>query len=220
MADATANESEIPRVNIATDGDLILIINNDYELRVHSFILKTNSPVFQVMLGPRWLEGQSLANISSTAPGTLKLPDDDPEAMKYLCLMLHNCHNELMTAPSHALLLDIAKAADKYRCISSTRLIFELWISRLANLKYYEIEYSHLATAYILEDAWTFEDFSRKVLMQASPHEFRTFCKSANGCDDFGIVAAFMVRYALLRNIVIGGVDRWLKRCVSSSDQI
>ncbi|PPJ54061.1 hypothetical protein CBER1_06311 [Cercospora berteroae] len=82
MADTTAKESETPRVNIATDGDLVLIINNNHELRVHSFILKTSSPVFQVMLGPHWLEGQSLANISSTSPGTLKLPDDDPEAMK------------------------------------------------------------------------------------------------------------------------------------------
>ena len=113
-ADATAKDAPvIERVDVAADGDLVLLVGGKLELRVHSLLLKMNSPVFRAMLGPNWLEGQSLSSISETTPGTLALPDDDAQGMKYLCFMLHNQHDNLTGGSRRTGLLDIAKLADK-----------------------------------------------------------------------------------------------------------
>ena len=116
--DATTNAAQIKRVNVAADGDLILVVGNNLngnklELRVHSLLLKMNSPVFRTMLGPNWLEGQSLSNISETSPGKLDLPDDDMEGMKYLCYILHHRNDELAALPDAITFLSIAKSVDK-----------------------------------------------------------------------------------------------------------
>lgn len=79
---ANIDATEIERVDVVEDGDLILLIGSKIKLRVHSLLLKMNSSVFRTMLGPNWLEGQSLAKISEDAPGKLDLPDDDGDGSK------------------------------------------------------------------------------------------------------------------------------------------
>ncbi|KAM3421046.1 hypothetical protein BST61_g1464 [Cercospora zeina] len=193
-------------INIAPGGDLIVAVAN-CKFRVQSQLLKMHSPVFRVMLGPRSLEAQSFVTISSISPGRLELPDDDVVPMLYLFHILHDFSHGLLDPPDHALLFATAKVADKYDCVPKTRLSFDWWLSQLANLKPYQIQYGHLATAYILDDAYLFELWSRKVLMRSNPHDFRVFCQSATDGDKFGIVAAFKLRYDLLRSIVVGSVD-------------
>jgi hypothetical protein len=84
-SEATADAVVITRVDVVEDGDLILFVRNGtLELRVHSLLLKMNSPVFRAMLGPNWLEGQSLSNISENSPGNLDLSDDDGDGSKSL----------------------------------------------------------------------------------------------------------------------------------------
>lgn len=114
----TMDAAQLKRVDVAADGDLILVVGNNLdgnklELRVHSLLLKMNSPVFRTMLGPNWLEGQSLSNISETSPGKLDLPDDDAKGMKYLCYILHHRNDKLAALPRAITFLSIAKSVDK-----------------------------------------------------------------------------------------------------------
>ncbi|KAI5360718.1 Putative BTB/POZ domain-containing protein [Septoria linicola] len=122
--------TEIERSDVAADGDLIITVGGQLELRVHSLLLKMNSPVFRTMLGPDWLEGQQLANISPATPGALSLPGDDPKAMQVLCFILHAQNDQLPSRPDSTNLLGLAKAADKYDCAQAVKFHAEAWLSR------------------------------------------------------------------------------------------
>lgn len=104
---------KLERQDIAAGGDLIVVVGNQLELRVQSQFLTMLSPTFLGMLGPKWLEEQSLLFISAARPGRLSLPDDDAEAAKLLFLILHNQNDRLPSLPEPKSLLELAKLAQK-----------------------------------------------------------------------------------------------------------
>lgn len=65
------------RIDVASDGDLILVVGDQLELRVYACVLRLTSPVFKAMLGPRFAEGQNPG--TSAEPQRLALPEDDVE---------------------------------------------------------------------------------------------------------------------------------------------
>lgn len=104
---------DLPMVETATEGDLIITVNSQIELLVRSQFLTMLSPAFRAMLGPEWLREQSLLSISTAKPGRLNLPDDEAEATKLLFLVFHSQNNQLPFLPTPKNFLDLAKAAQK-----------------------------------------------------------------------------------------------------------
>ncbi|KAG8526832.1 uncharacterized protein KY384_008261 [Bacidia gigantensis] len=103
------------QVEVACGGDLELIIGEEgvqVKLLVSSTILKLASPVFAVLLGPNFKEGHDSAPTAGL-PKSVCLPDDDPEAMLWVCQILHYVRKEPMKADL-ALLGKIATHCDKY----------------------------------------------------------------------------------------------------------
>lgn len=76
------------RVDIVPDGDVILVVQDQVELRVYSIVLKLASAVFKAMLGPHFAEGQVQG--TPTDPKSVSLQEDSTEGMKMLCLCLHH----------------------------------------------------------------------------------------------------------------------------------
>jgi hypothetical protein len=58
-------------------------------IRVSSKVLTLSSSVFAAMLSPRFSEGRALATLSTGSTTTISLPDDDVEAILWLCEALH-----------------------------------------------------------------------------------------------------------------------------------
>lgn len=74
---------------IAPDGDLILVVGKEGKrgIQVHSLMLKSASPVFEVMLSDKFSEGRRLRE--SQGPMRLDLPEDDYDAVHNACSVLH-----------------------------------------------------------------------------------------------------------------------------------
>ena len=99
-------------------GDLVLKLGSGDEvtsIRVHSKVLSLASPVFASMLSPRFAEGQALEDNKGTVDSTttIDLPDDDPEAMSWLCGALH-FKEDAAQKMSYSLLMRLAVICDKY----------------------------------------------------------------------------------------------------------
>ncbi|KAK4494029.1 hypothetical protein PRZ48_015215 [Zasmidium cellare] len=105
------------RLDIAPDGDLILVVDDKLELLVHTCVLRLTSPVFKAMLGPDFAEGQSHG--AAANPKRLDLPEDDEEGIRYLCLVLHQANQHLPETMSTAQLLRFSMMVDKYDCTSA-----------------------------------------------------------------------------------------------------
>ncbi|PPJ54059.1 hypothetical protein CBER1_06313 [Cercospora berteroae] len=148
---------KLEREDITAEGDLIVVVSNQLELRVQSQFLTMLSPAFRAMLGPEWLREQSLLFISAARPGRLSLPDDNTEPMKLFFLVLHNQNDRLPSLPEPESLLDLAKVAEKYRCLPATKIAFTLWFTKVSIL---HTQYEHLAAAYIVDDPGYFDSFS------------------------------------------------------------
>ncbi|OCL09897.1 hypothetical protein AOQ84DRAFT_375415 [Glonium stellatum] len=92
------NESSTPSTDIATDGDIILVVGLELRrLRVHALILKNASKVFNAMFGPHFREGQGLGGACSKE---IPLPDDDADALKLICSVIHS-RNDMVPGLSH-----------------------------------------------------------------------------------------------------------------------
>lgn len=65
------------RVDIVPDGDVILVVQDQVELRVYSIVLKLASAVFKAMLGPHFAEGQVQG--TPTDPKSVSLQEDSTE---------------------------------------------------------------------------------------------------------------------------------------------
>lgn len=89
MEPADAAASYMPKGDPDPNGDVILVVGPEgvvKQLRVATKVLNLASPVFAVMFGPQWAEGQAL---SSTNPPNVRLQDDDPDAMQCMLSVLH-----------------------------------------------------------------------------------------------------------------------------------
>ncbi|CZR63190.1 uncharacterized protein PAC_13086 [Phialocephala subalpina] len=116
--------------DIAADGDVVFLVGADKaRLRVYSLILKNTSKVFSAMLGPQFSEGQALLiRTTNTQPVELPLPEDDPDALRAICNILHG-RNDAFVEPVRAPeILNIAIAADKWDCVVPLAWAVKDWL--------------------------------------------------------------------------------------------
>jgi hypothetical protein len=121
-------------IEIDRGGDLTLLLSQGLgsapeesarSLLVSSKVLALASPVFAVMLSPRFREGQR------SEAGTLdavSLPDDDAEAMTVLCQIFHFRYDMLPAKPGLVLFKNLAVMCDKYDCVAPLRFVSETWL--------------------------------------------------------------------------------------------
>ena len=92
--------------DVDPEGDITLVVG-DQQIRASSKVLALASPVFATMLGPYFAEGQA-KNPSIT------LPEDDVEAMSWLCKALHFKLSANERLISFGLGRKLATLCDKY----------------------------------------------------------------------------------------------------------
>ncbi len=119
--------SSIPAIDIAPDGDVILIIGADRRrLRVFSLFLKNASNVFKAMLGSHFAEGKS---IGGADPAEIPLPEDDAETLSIIFNVLHGKNDIVPESLDGTQILRIAVAADKYDLIIPLRFAIQRWLA-------------------------------------------------------------------------------------------
>ncbi|KPM44567.1 hypothetical protein AK830_g2019 [Neonectria ditissima] len=101
-----------PVKDIASDGDVVLVVGLEKtRLRVYSQCLRSASKVFRVMLGPNWSQGQEM---SSQSPREIALEEDDADAMRLICSIIHHLNDDVMEVISAKEILQVAIEVDKY----------------------------------------------------------------------------------------------------------
>ncbi|MCJ1475372.1 hypothetical protein MMC13_004034 [Lambiella insularis] len=99
--------------DLTLEGDAFLLFSDGTQFRVSSTILASYaSGVWKAMFSTRFAEGNAVLR-----GRPVELPDDDPEAMKALCLILHH-RFDLVAAqrPCADFLENLTIVADKYDC--------------------------------------------------------------------------------------------------------
>ncbi|PVH91823.1 hypothetical protein DM02DRAFT_702762 [Periconia macrospinosa] len=135
-------------VDISPYGDVILIVGaENVRLRVHSQCLQSASKTFSAMFGPRWSEGQRL---SKESPTEVTLPEDDADAMRTICYIVHH-RNDLVSQYLTAKdVLQIAIEVDKYDLKIALKYASVEWLKPRVNGKREEM--GHLLVAAFLFD--------------------------------------------------------------------
>ncbi|KAI4237015.1 MAG: hypothetical protein LQ352_007964 [Teloschistes flavicans] len=153
ILDKMASNTAIPyeRRHADPDGDIEFILDPNgtpSTLRVSGKVLSISSPVFKALIRPHFQEGQaltatfllglpSLQNHTSgswntsqaTQPIKIPLPDDNVDAMTWLCHALH-LRNFLNQEPDIALLGQIAVLCKKYQCAQAIVPWTSVWLKK------------------------------------------------------------------------------------------
>jgi hypothetical protein len=113
-------------VNIATDGDCILVVGPDMmKIRVHSRFLCVASKPFSAMFTPKWKEGDAF--FSQAELMEIYLPEDNATSMQLICAIIHHQNQDVPDNLSARNILGVAVAADKYDCVLALRFASETW---------------------------------------------------------------------------------------------
>ncbi|KAM0720445.1 hypothetical protein Q7P37_004581 [Cladosporium fusiforme] len=129
-------EPSVKIVDIHPEGDVVFVCNYDKDnvvkLRAHSAFISLGSPVLKVMLGPHFKEGAALRTNSEVV---IPLPDDDPDAMKFLLFAMHMRWYDVkgVYADAASAAVDIAITVDKYDCAESMKMKLGGFVSSLIN---------------------------------------------------------------------------------------
>lgn len=154
--------------DISPDGDVILLVGPEsIRLRVSSHSLRAASPVFNVMFGPHWKEGQSLC---ASQPTEVRLEDDDADVMQLICCVIHHKNEDIPDAIEPRTALKLAIVVDKYDCATAMKYYLKqvLRPSGLAMETLSEQAYM-VAAAFILQDDTLFRDLTRALLVEFKP---------------------------------------------------
>lgn len=77
------------------------------------------------MIGPHFREGRSLATSSKVE---IPLPEDDPQAMELVCLVVHMRSDLVPTELDQKTLLKVTGHCDKYALLDATRPTVQQWL--------------------------------------------------------------------------------------------
>jgi hypothetical protein len=123
-ATPTGEQDRVP--DIAPDGDVILIVGEEnVRLRVYSQCLRSVAKVSGAMFGRDWSERQSLF---MPLPEEVRLPEDNADAMRTICCVLH-ARNDLLSKHLTATeILQAAVAVDKYDLKSALEHAGSVWL--------------------------------------------------------------------------------------------
>ncbi|SCO19539.1 uncharacterized protein FFB20_15709 [Fusarium fujikuroi] len=150
-------------VDIASDGDLILIVRPEKtKLRVHSTLLKAASKPFSVMLGPDWKEGHNMHN--QHRPSELPLPDDNDTALKIICSIIHHQNEKVPQTLAASDILAIAVVADKYLYTNALKFASETWLQTFGSKPYNLMLLT--TSAYLFRNAQAFSKITRALVLK------------------------------------------------------
>ncbi|GKU07789.1 btb poz protein [Fusarium langsethiae] len=114
-------------VEIAPDGDLILVVGSDEtKLRVRSVLMMAVSKPFSVMLGPDWKESHDMRDHDGLSK--LSLPDDDAAALEIIFSVIHYQNKKVPRTLPACDVLAVAVVADKYGCVDALKFASETWL--------------------------------------------------------------------------------------------
>ena len=160
--------------NADTSGDLMLVVGPDKQvIQASSKVLSLASPVFARMLGPRFMEGQSLLGKgslrnSAVSPTELRLPDDDPEAMILFCDTIHFTKHATRNI-GYPLLAKVASLSDKYDCSLALSSVSDIWLSNFKGSKKGESCYVRMLwLSYALGNHCAFSRISTEMIRECS----------------------------------------------------
>lgn len=124
----------VPLEDADQAGDLLLELETDTDgrltqssVRVSSKVLSLASPVLAAMLNPKFAEGQALLNATSPDTPSISLPDDDSEAVVWLCKALHFT-KDLKVDINFSLLRKLAILCDKYDLVDALNPWSHAWL--------------------------------------------------------------------------------------------
>lgn len=147
---------------IMADGDVVLIVGPDKRrLLVHSLFLKTASKVFKTMFGPHFSEGQ---DISKEVPKEILMPEDDADAMKIICAVIHLRNNAASDKITPDEVLTVAVTADKYNCIDPLKNASGHWLKPVDSASLEDLNHL-MAAAYLFDDAQAFDGITRAMIL-------------------------------------------------------
>jgi hypothetical protein len=153
VARARQEDMDISRDTIvAKRGEILLQPSKDGKhvgtLLVSSVVLSLASPVFEAMFSGRFLEGQDL---SAASPKNIKLPEDDPYALRLLCLITHLQTARINDSITLSNLADLAMVCDKYQCTEAITDWSKLQIARQLAKSWTPMHAKLLFVTYVLD---------------------------------------------------------------------
>lgn len=169
-----------PKVyDVDPEGDLVIEagkLKAKNLIRVSKAVLTSASPVFDVMLGPNFAEGQT----EHTAEKPLKLHDDEGEVMLTLMKLIHDQITDSAEI-DYEKLPQLVIMGDKYACLSRLRpwmqSALSMWRNesqgsylRFRNRKsIYMTLFEAVCIAYIIDDSKNFGYLSRELFHLVTP---------------------------------------------------
>ena len=177
----SSNDSLVARVQIATNGDVVLVVGpHRKEIQVCSFILKNASTYFRAMFGPHFAEGKDL---NSNDPKEVLMPYDNANALEVICNIVHLRNDAVPQSLSPTEILELAVAADKFDCIVALKHASTLWLNPKSVTGISELGYL-MAAAYILDNAQAFSDITLAMILHHTD-SFLPLAEEAIGLIDF-----------------------------------
>lgn len=138
-----------PFTDASSDGDVVLVVGpQNVRLKVHSQCLRCASKVFDVMLGPKWREGQKL---SKGLPPEVSLVEDDVDALRTICCVIHHRNDDVPESLTPHEVLEIAIQADKYDFILALKYASIQWLKPRPDAERKDMGYL-LAAAFLFAD--------------------------------------------------------------------
>ncbi|KAI8717266.1 BTB domain-containing protein [Fusarium sp. LHS14.1] len=127
--ETTSKENETPFMR-----EIILVVGPEKsKIRVSSHLLRTTSPVFNVMLGPNFKEGAALRE--NEGPTEIILPEDNAKALWNVYSTLCG-DNPRVNKLKPDEIYDVAVLAQKYDLIDRLSLACESWFARTSTITY------------------------------------------------------------------------------------
>lgn len=153
-------------------GDLVLLVGVDEDsklLRVSSRVLTLASPVLSALLSPRFKEGNSLSD--STGVPQIPFPEDNPEAMEWLCQTLH-FKTKVTDEVSFPLVKNLAVLCDKYDLFIALGPWSQYWMHTWrGSVDGVDRHPQLLWVSYALDNQCRFWNTSRELLRLYSPDD-------------------------------------------------
>ena len=147
---AERNDKLDPVLDISPDGDVVLVVGpRNVRLRIQSQCLRCASKVFGAMFGPTWSEGQGL---SKESPREVRLVEDDADALRIICCVIHHRNNDVPQSPTPIDVLQIAIEADKYDLKIALKFVRAQWLKPRRGKPETEVMGYLLAAAFLFDD--------------------------------------------------------------------
>ncbi|KAK7177376.1 hypothetical protein PSPO01_16576 [Paraphaeosphaeria sporulosa] len=130
-------------------------------MRVSSRSMIGASKPFSTMFSPDWKEGRNL--LSRDEPVDVHLPEDDPEALRLICAVIHHRNEAVPRNLSPIEVFRVAVAADKYDCVGVLKFASETWLW-LREMNAQDMAFLTTA-AYILGNAEAFKELTKALVL-------------------------------------------------------